>query len=324
VNYYLDGGNNTSGLRNTGNPAPNPDSVQEFRVVTNSYGAEYGRYAGGIVDVVTKSGTNQLHGSAFDYIRNDALNSSRWTPDRTPGQRLKDPLKRNQFGATVGGPIRLNRTFYFGSYSGLREDRSVFANTAVVPTALERSGDFSASARAPRDPVTGLLFAGGVIPADRLDAAALRLLKEWVPAANLPNNFYETTQTRPFDTDEFQLKVDHTLSKAHQLTASYFFNTGKDIEAMRGDLPYTRREFSWRQHNINAGDTWTISSSMVNQLKFTYVRNYGSRLNTPPESGKVVGDLVADQSMMLLLAESRTAVCDSWNADCGLRCSSAD
>ncbi len=288
VNYFLDGGNNTSALRNTGNVVPNPDAVQEFRVVTNSYGAEYGRYAGGIVDVVTKSGTNQLHGSAFDYIRNDALNSSRWTPDSTPDQRLKDPLKRNQFGATVGGPIRLNRTFYFASYSGLREERAVYANTAVVPTALERAGSFSASARAPRDPLTGQLFAGGIIPADRLDPAALRLLKEWVPAANLPNNFYETTQTRPLDTDEFQLKIDHALSKAHQLTASYFFNTGKDVEPLRGDLPYTKREFSWRQHNINAGDTWTVSGTMVNQLKFTYVRNYGSRNNTPSLS---LGDL---------------------------------
>ena len=157
-----------------------------------------------------------------------------------------------------------------------------------MPTALERAGSFSASARAPRDPLTGQLFAGGIIPADRIDPAALRLLKEWVPAANLPNNFYETTQTRPLDTDEFQLKIDHALSKAHQLTASYFFNTGKDVEPLRGDLPYTRREFSWRQHNINAGDTWTVSGTMVNQLKFTYVRNYGSRNNTPSLS---LGDL---------------------------------
>ncbi|HEV2664299.1 MAG TPA: carboxypeptidase regulatory-like domain-containing protein, partial [Blastocatellia bacterium] len=80
VNYYLDGGSNTNGLRNTGNSLPNPDAVQEFRVITNSYSSEYGRFAGGVVDLVTKSGTNQWRGSLFEFIRNDALNAGRWTP----------------------------------------------------------------------------------------------------------------------------------------------------------------------------------------------------------------------------------------------------
>src|SRR5687767_11734836 len=103
VSFQLDGGNNTAGLRGTGNPAPNPEAIQEFRVVTNSYAAEYGRYPAGVVDVVTKSGTNEFHGAVFEFFRNEKLNAKRWAPPGTTA--AKDPLDRNQFGAAVGGPI---------------------------------------------------------------------------------------------------------------------------------------------------------------------------------------------------------------------------
>ena len=87
VNFQLDGGNNTAGLRGTGNPAPNPEAVQEFRVLTNSYAAEYGRYPAGVVDVITKSGTNQFHGAAFEFFRDEKLNAKRWTPPGRGGRR---------------------------------------------------------------------------------------------------------------------------------------------------------------------------------------------------------------------------------------------
>ena len=102
VNFQLDGGNNTAGLRGTGNPAPNPEAIQEFRVITNNYAAEYGRYPAGVVDVVTKSGTNQWRGAAFEFYRDEALNSKRWAPPG--GTSAKEPLDRNQYGAAFGGP----------------------------------------------------------------------------------------------------------------------------------------------------------------------------------------------------------------------------
>ncbi len=163
VNFQLDGGNNTAGLRGTGNPAPNPEAVQEFRVLTNGYSAEYGRYSAGVVDIVTKSGTNIFHGAAFDFIRNEKLNSPRWAPPGTVG--TNDPLDRNQFGGAFGGPIAKDKTFFFASYSGLRQEETYYRNTAVVPTALERAGDFSQSSIKPRDPVTGVAFPGNLIPA---------------------------------------------------------------------------------------------------------------------------------------------------------------
>ena len=156
VNFQLDGGNNTAGLRGTGNPAPNPEAVQEFRVITNNYAAEYGRYPAGVIDVVTKSGTNQLHGAVFAFFRDENLNAKRWAPPGTASTR--DPLDRNQYGAALGGPIDRDKTFYFVSYSGLRQEETFYRNTAIVATALERAGDFSLSALKPRDPVTGLAF----------------------------------------------------------------------------------------------------------------------------------------------------------------------
>ena len=152
VNYFLDGGSNMTGLRNTGNIVPNPDAVEEFRVVTNSYSAEYGRFASGVVNIITKSGGNAFHGSLFEFFRNTDLNAYTWLSPTA------SPLHRNQFGGSVGGPIRKNKTFFFGTYSGLRQITSSFLNTAVVPTALERAGNFSQDKTQPKDPLTGVLF----------------------------------------------------------------------------------------------------------------------------------------------------------------------
>src|SRR5262245_53794191 len=290
VNYYLDGGSNTNGLRNTGNSLPNPDAVQEFRVITNSYSAEYGRFAGGVVDVVTKSGANQWRGSLFEFIRNDVLNANRWTPGISVLQ--KDVLRRNQFGGSFGGPVIRDKTFFFSSYSGLRQRRPVFNNTATPTTENERKGIFSGRIRDPQK--TGACtatdqtacFSKNTIPIERFDPTAARILNEFIPLPNLPNGAFEAQETRPLDTDEIQFKMDHALSARHQLTGSYFFQTGKDIEPMTGstNLPWVKREFTWNQHNINLGDTWTISPTMINQFRITYVRLFGGRLNTPEKS----------------------------------------
>src|SRR6266496_3850197 len=221
VNFQLDGGNNTAGLRGTGNPAPNPEAVQEFRVLTNGYSAEYGRYSAGVVDIVTKSGTNLFHGAAFDFIRNEKLNSPRWAPPGTVG--TNDPLDRKQFGGAFGGPIVKDKTFFFTSYSGLRQEETYYRNSAVVPTAAERAGDFSQSARKPNDPLTGLPFPGNIIPAARFDPAAKAIQDKYVPQSNLPNSFYEVSRPDPLRTDEATLKLDHQLSATQSLAGSYFF-----------------------------------------------------------------------------------------------------
>ena len=167
VNYFLDGGTNMTGLRNTGNIAPNPDAVEEFRVITNSYSAEFGRFASGVINIITRSGTNQYHGSLFEFLRNTDLNANTWgNAGSTP------PLHRNQYGGAVGGPVIHNRTFFFGSYSGLKQITNNFLTGAIVPDAAERGGNFSEllAGKAPvqlTDPnASNALFAGNHHPAD--------------------------------------------------------------------------------------------------------------------------------------------------------------
>lgn len=288
VSFQLDGGNNTAGLRGTGNAAPNPEAVQEFRVITNSYAAEYGRYQAGVVDIVTKSGTNRFHGAVYEYFRDESLNAESWAP---PGVTpTKDPLDRNQFGAAIGGPILKDRTFFFASYSGLRQEGTYYRNSARVPTALERAGDFSQSATKPRDPLTGQPFPGGIIPSARFDPAALTIQDQYVPTANLPDNFYEVRRPDPLNTDEATFKLDHHLSASHLLALSYFYQKGTDTQplSLTGNIPWVDRDFKWSQHNLNLTDTWTVNSTTINQLRVSYMRQFGGRVNNPTTS---LGDL---------------------------------
>jgi hypothetical protein len=282
VNYYLDGGTNMTGLRNTGNIAPNPDAVEEFRVITNAYSAEYGRFASGVIDIITKSGTNQYHGSLFEFFRNNDLNAY------TYNAVSASPLHRNQFGGTFGGPIRKNKTFFFGTYSGLRQITNSFLNSAVVPTALERTGNFSQSKIQPTDPLSKAPYPGGIIPANRLDPTAMNILNKYIPLPNLAGNFYQTQVPSPYDTDEVLIKIDHAVSDRQQLSASYYETSGNNAVIPGGNLPWSMQNFNWRQQNVNASDTLSISPTSVNQFWVTYSRNFGGRLNLPQTS---LGDL---------------------------------
>lgn len=274
VNFYLDGGSNITGLRNSGNAAPNPDAVQEFRVVTNAFGAEFGRFSGGVIDVITKSGTNGLHGSAFEFLRNDKLNANSWNTIARP------LLRRNQFGATLGGPLRRDKTFFFLSYSGLSQRTQQINNTAIVPTADERAGQFRTRID---DPLTNprTPFPDNRVPSSRFDPTARRIIDE-IPLPNQPNNFYQAVEPRPFNSHEGLAKFDHQAGPHHQISGSYFRNQGVDNEPfVGGNLAWSRRLFTWTQQNFNAGDTWTINPSSVNQFKLTYIRNFGGRLSSP-------------------------------------------
>ena len=283
VNYYLDGGSNMAGLRNTGNSVPNPDAVEEFRVVTNSYSAEYGRFASGVVNVVTRSGSNRLHGSLFEFFRNTDLNAYTW-------QALTaSPLHRNQFGGTLGGPIKKDKTFFFGTYSGLRQITQSFLNTAVVPTALERTGNFSASKVKPNDPANGNApFPGGIIPTNRLDQTAQNIINKYIPLPNLTGNFWQGQVPSPYNSDEALLKIDHNFSSKNVLTGSYYETSGHNAVLPGGNLPWSMQNFDWRQQNVNASDTLIVSPNLVNQFWVTYTRYFGGRLNLPQIS---LGDL---------------------------------
>ena len=297
VSYYLDGGINMTGLRNTGNILPNPDAIQEYRVETNNYDASYGKMSSGVITVLTKSGTNNFHGSLFEYWRDGALNANNWN-----SQLATPPLRRNQFGGTIGGPIVKDKTFFFVSYQGLRQLSSFFENSAVVPTAAERTGDFTGVVTAlPSQYTCG---SPTIICPSLLDPTAQGLLNAsgsstafpTIPVSNLANNRWEGTIASPFNTDEFLIKVDHNLSASHRLSGSYFYTTGDNSVPPlnstsgqpNGNVPWSVQSYNWTQQNVNLSETWTANPTLANQVWLGYTRNFGGRLNLPATS---LGDL---------------------------------
>lgn len=297
VSYYLDGGINMTGLRNTGNILPNPDAIEEYRVETNNYDAEYGKMSSGVITVITKSGTNDYHGSLFEYWRDNVLNAAPW--NSTVGN---PPLRRNQFGATFGGPLKKDKTFFFASYQGLRQLSSFLFTGATVPTAAERTGDFTGIVTAlPSQYTCG---SPTVICSSLLDPVAQKLLNPTnakvnfptIPVANAGATGFGGTAPSPYNTDEFLIKLDHNLTSKQRLSGSYFYTSGNNTVPPlnstsgqpNGNIAWDVQRFTWRQQNLNISDTWTATPSIVNQVWFGYTRNFGGRLNLPDTS---LGDL---------------------------------
>jgi hypothetical protein len=144
VSFYLDGGLNINGIRNYGNQIPNPDALEEFRVETSDFSAQYGHMSAAVVTTITKSGTNQFHGSLFEFNRNTDFNAYNWNAPRDlSGNFIKAPYHRNQYGGVVGGPIKKDKAFFFFSYGGLRQVVGAYESGGRMPTAAERLGDFT-------------------------------------------------------------------------------------------------------------------------------------------------------------------------------------
>ena len=278
-NWLLDGGDNTSSLRNYGNPVPNPDAIQEFRVISNNYSAEYGRSTGAIVNVVTKSGTNEFHGTGFEFFRHDSLNADDFFQG-APGK-----LNQHQFGGSFGGPIARNKTFFFASYQGFRRSRDSFKNSALVPTELEQRGDFSKSVFQGNpvvisDPLTGAAFPGNVIPAGRISPIATKLLEQVIPLPNNPQrgpNGYSVTVPLSDPSDQALARVDHQLNDKHKLSVSYFLNDSTEVEATT-PIVYQFRDNTNTQQNLNLHEYWVIGPKLINHFRLSFSRSAGSRL----------------------------------------------
>src|SRR5258707_1149076 len=155
-NVLLDGGANVDGYNGTPNSLPNPDALQEFSVSSSMFSAGYGRTAGSLVSAVTKGGGNQYNGTLYEYMRNDVMDARSFFAVK--GLVNKPSLKRNQFGASLGGPVKPHKSFLFFSWESLRQRNATTSSGTVMPTVLERGGDFSQSSRKPTDPATGLAF----------------------------------------------------------------------------------------------------------------------------------------------------------------------
>jgi len=268
-NVLLDGVDNNELFLGEASAVPSPDAIQEFSVQTNLYGAEFGRGAGSIVNVVTKSGTDKFHGSLYDYFRNDALDASDFFAVQKP------PLRRNQFGGSFGGPIIKKKTHFFGSYEGLRLTEGV-TQTAIVPTVLEKQGNFSQSAVKPIDPSTGQPYPNNTIPT--IDPVAAKLL-QFYPDPNLGGNLFVSSPSAPTTENQFLVRVDHEISSNDSLTGRYYYQNGHAIIPFATtflgavDVPDFPIKNNWGFQHIVLSETHVFSPKSVNEFRFGFHRD---------------------------------------------------
>ncbi|MGH9662615.1 MAG: TonB-dependent receptor plug domain-containing protein, partial [Bryobacteraceae bacterium] len=224
TNYILDGAQNNDHYSNAPNPMPNPDALQEFSVQTNNFSAEFGRNAGGVVNAVTKSGTNALHGAAFEYMRNKAVNAANYFAPIRDGKKADDGLKRNQFGFTTGGPVLLpkiydgrDKSFFFFSYQATKLRQTPISVSRVVPTEAQRAGDFSAIPRALRDPFGSGNYAGNRIPLSQYSPVSRYIADNHLPLPASGNSIAFGTVTNTND-DQALVRGDHQVSSRNRLS----------------------------------------------------------------------------------------------------------
>ena len=277
--FFLDGVQTNVSENNTNTLIPTQDSVKEFRVSTNDVSAEYGGFAGGVVNIATKSGGDQYHGTAYEYFRNSALNANDWFSNHN-GTR-KPPARYNQFGMNIGGPILKQRTFFFfGWERGLF--RNGYPSTNTVPLAAEFNGDFSG---VPGTPIYDLSTAGtpqfqcngvlNVICPSRLDPAAVAIVKQLYPKPLQPatsNNYVVLAKTGG-SYDQFNGRMDQTFG-AHSLFARYTYWNPKSLPSdplgTRAGVGISGSD----THQAILGDTYIINPKTVADLRVSYLRFY--------------------------------------------------
>ena len=324
-NFMVNGGDANDLFVNLPTINPSPDTVEEFRILTNSFDAEFGRNSGSVINVITKSGGNDFHGNAYDFLRNTVLNSKGYF----------DPNKakyiRNQFGGTFGGPIRKNRTFFYASFEGSRRIEGQSGGDLTVPTDAERTGDFSLASNPDGQLFTGVIgdpfmadilnnrggsacanaiaAAGGttpaagvswssvfptnVIPTACQDPVAADLLNQYVPHANAGASTYQAVLTGRFKSNQATLKVDHRINDKHNLSGYYYVQDGTDFfpynvfQAAGANVPGFGGNNATRDQQINILHTWTPSSTIVNEARVVYMREGQRTLNHPQKTNLV-------------------------------------
>lgn len=299
---------------------PSPDAIQEFRVITNTFDAEFGRNSGAVVNVVTKSGTNSIHGDFYDFFRNKALDARNFFDARTAD------WKQNQFGGTVGFPIRKDKTFLFASYEGNRLIEGKSSGNVILPSGAEATGDFTAGGKAP--PFSGFLtdsfmasvlqarnggacnsaltpggqtalanavagtpqpytsiFPGNMIPTSCFDPTAQALYSLYVTPFGT-----DTISTNPNQRDrgdQLTFHLDHNLTTNQHLSGYYFFDDTNSnrpfsfFQAGGANLPGFGALFKTRVQQYNLSHTWTINSTSVNEFRFSYFREGQGNVNHP-------------------------------------------
>ena len=307
-NFLIDGANNFNGVDGGFVLKPPVDAITEFKILTHNANAEFGNSLGSTTNIITRAGTNGYHGALWEFLRNDAFDATRF-----PATSV-EPLKQNQFGGSIGGPVRKDKTFFFGYYEGFR-NRQGETDASTVPSIAERQGDFSAICISgfdssgmckdrdpngdPNVPIHQLfnVFLNKPYPLNQLpltppDTNPLSLgLLQLFPLPNSGANVFTSTQVVRQDTNKFGLRLDHYLGTADVLNFRYAFSDGSQfnpIPTSGASVPGFPVGQEQRAQNVVAQDTHTFSPAMIGVFRFSFLRNkflYGERTNhTTPAS----------------------------------------
>jgi len=275
MTFLIDGADNNDFLGNNMIVDPNPDAVDEFKIITNNYEAEYGRTSGGIVNQVVKSGTNQIHGDAFDYFRNTALDASDYFLQQAPIFRY------NMFGGTIGFPIIKDKMFLFASYQGARRAEGQNPGVLTTLSPAERTGDFSELLPGLQlvNPATGGNFLNNQVP---VDPVAKNYINKYVPLPNAPNNGFVEDPVASLQEDQFVFRYDWNISHKDTLSAFYILDDQPQTfpfeiingASTGGNVPIGSG-FTNSQRFQDGSLSWTrtISPIMLNELRFSINRS---------------------------------------------------
>ena len=294
-NYILDGAYNVDPKLGTPAVRPPVDAIEEFEISTANYDASFGRNAAGQVNVLTRSGANKLSGTAYEFLRNGALDAANhFAPEGEPAP----DYSRHQFGGSLGGPVRRNRTFFFSDYEGMRL-REGITRVSNVPTAAERSGDFSQSAfPPPNNPIVGQPFPGGRIPPAFIHpvGAAIAALYP-LPNRSTPFANYVSSPTMTDDIDQFDFKLEHLFSNANRAVGRYSFSDRRLLEPFAGAafaaIPGFGNEVDRRGQNL-LFSLMQAASSLVNDVRVGYNR---VSIGVVPENPQINNASVGLQSL---------------------------
>jgi Carboxypeptidase regulatory-like domain len=319
-NFTVNGGDGNDQFANLPAIQPSPDAIAEFRVLTNTFDAEYGRNSGAVINVVTKSGSNELHGNLYEFFRQKDLNAQGFLDFE------KLDYLQNQFGATLGGPIKKDKTFFFVTYEGDRLRKGVSSDQVTVPTDAQRTGDFSATplqggvttdffaqtlnsrcgvnvplpSTLPGPPSQQIvpyatIFPDNVIPQQCMDQTALDLLKHYVPLGNVSDTIFQAGPLQHERSNQFTVKIDHELTKNQHLTGYYYFTQHylakpfAKFQAGGATMPGFGDLTDERIQQLNISHTWTIGSTAVNEARFTFFRE-GQGTFLHPQNTALVQD----------------------------------
>jgi hypothetical protein len=275
--------------RNTGLNVPPPDAIQELKIQTSNFTADSGRNPGANITIVSKQGTNDFHGSAWEFLRNDNLNA------RSFFETTRPELIRNQYGAAAGGPIRKNKLFVFGTLE-LSDDRSQPTVTdSTPPSQPELAGDFSHlnGSKQLVNPFTGQPFPNNQIPTSLFDPVARNLL-QFLPTVARPGDRLQTLGSRPRDSELYMIRTDYNVTDKQNLFGTYYFNQTNDEIAGVGAFStpfegWTGQTNQTRAQTASLNHVYTFSPALLNQLTLGYTRSFSilgpTVTRTPAELG---------------------------------------